>query len=147
MGGRAQQGSSDTSLGDAIGWWCQRKMYSVAVLLARRHAHLHLLLLLLHLPRTTPPVNPRNPTQGGINQDVGNNWLLPAEMADGRVPTTASELVDQLGIKPKAMILCVDMEPRTVMDTIDCDLLMNTTETLKLSRGSRRCRCGRWCNE
>ena len=46
-------------------------MYSVAVLLARRHAHLHLLLLLLHLPHTTPPINPRNPTHGSQEDDEG----------------------------------------------------------------------------
>ena len=51
-------------------------MYSVAVLLARRHAHLHLLLLLLHLPRTTPPINPRTPTHGSKEDESGLRTII-----------------------------------------------------------------------
>ena len=72
--------------------------------------------------------------QGGIHQDVGNMWLLPAELPDGQLLVTASQLVEQLGIDPKASILCVDMEPRAVMDAID-DMLMGTTQTLKFKPG------------
>ena len=58
---------------------------------------------------------------GGVGlQDGRQNGLqlLPAERADGQVIKGAEELVELLMVGPAEMVLCRDLEFRTVRDTI-----------------------------